>query len=640
MRPRLWQLLSLGMFCLILISCQDGSGSVLPRPTLTATVAAPMPTVGRAALPTTNTTPTVPVPIATPAPPTATLTPSPSPTATADPISYFGDPWAFAQQLAIAPRGGSCGLVDWLDFPLNPPDGDGLRGGSDFGLFRNRYDKYHAGEDWGFGRGGGSFGKPVYAIGAGLVTYAQPLGWGRDQGVIIVRHTFSDGGEILSFYGHLDPPGFLVEAGDCVARGQEIAAIGRPRSSPHLHFEIRTHLPWTPGPGYWETDPIPEGWLPPSQIVMNSRAQIMPGVRWAQIMPYDGNQFVAALPDGDLLLLEQGGLASRDSQTGRLNFRLAGDHPLLAAALDQAGTLIFLADDEEQVMAVALENIASIVRQDGSTVALAPLWQTEIRFGGRPRLLAGPAGGLLLSAGRTLHYLHADGEAAWQTTLGGQLLDWLPNDAGLLLATGGVTAELWQVGSAGSQLLSEELSGWLARTGRGSWLYGDGGLYQLQPDDGQLRATYTLPNGYLGSGAILPLPDDRLLLIHRDARDKRLLMFNPDGSLLWQRSLTNQLQGELTLHWHQGQIYLIAQGSDVSTDNAQLFWLDEASRELLLLFSSGSRTSRPQESWVQTVGDDLLLHIGGGSLVLLDPVAALTTIQATDTRLMATRTAP
>ena len=34
----------------------------------------------------------------------------------------------------------------------------------------------------------------------------------------------------------------------------------------HEHFEIRTHMPEEPGPGYWPTDPTEAGWLPPSSV--------------------------------------------------------------------------------------------------------------------------------------------------------------------------------------------------------------------------------------------------------------------------------------------------------------------------------------------------------------------------------------
>ncbi|HZY45078.1 MAG TPA: M23 family metallopeptidase, partial [Anaerolineae bacterium] len=66
--------------------------------------------------------------------------------------------------------------------------------------------------------------------------------------VVIVRHVFNDGRTILSFYGHLDPPSVVLNVGDCVERGQQVGEIGKPRGRPHLHFEIRHHLPARPVP--------------------------------------------------------------------------------------------------------------------------------------------------------------------------------------------------------------------------------------------------------------------------------------------------------------------------------------------------------------------------------------------------------
>ena len=72
-------------------------------------------------------------------------------------------------------------MVDVLDFPLNPPDAINTSGGGDFGVYRERYQGNHTGEDWGL-QDRQNFGATVYAIGHGMVTYAQPRGWGRDGG--------------------------------------------------------------------------------------------------------------------------------------------------------------------------------------------------------------------------------------------------------------------------------------------------------------------------------------------------------------------------------------------------------------------------------------------------------------------------
>ena len=90
---------------------------------------------------------------------------------------------------------------------------------------------------------------PVHAVAHGRVIYANPFGWGQvDRGVIIVRHTFPDGETKLSFYGHVQPETVTLRPGDCVVRGQEIAKVDKPRGRPHLHFEVRDHLPDRPGP--------------------------------------------------------------------------------------------------------------------------------------------------------------------------------------------------------------------------------------------------------------------------------------------------------------------------------------------------------------------------------------------------------
>ncbi|HSG18603.1 MAG TPA: M23 family metallopeptidase, partial [Anaerolineae bacterium] len=176
----------------------------------------------------------------TPTPtPTLTSTPTPTPTPIAQPISASGNPRAVSLQESTSQDGPLCGLVDLFDFPLNPPEGDGVaRGGGDFGMYRGRYEKYHAGEDWWMSPWRASFGSPVYSIGHGRVTYAAPNGWGRDQGVVIVRHTFADGRQVLSFYGHLERHKLPGRVQYCRPGSQNLRARG---SSTSLHRRDTSH---------------------------------------------------------------------------------------------------------------------------------------------------------------------------------------------------------------------------------------------------------------------------------------------------------------------------------------------------------------------------------------------------------------
>jgi len=75
-------------------------------------------------------------------------------------------------------------------------------------------------------------GSPIYAMGAGVVTYAGPNG---GYGLMVeINH----GNGLSTRYGHASK--VLVKVGDRVRKGQEIALIGSTGRStgPHVHFEV------------------------------------------------------------------------------------------------------------------------------------------------------------------------------------------------------------------------------------------------------------------------------------------------------------------------------------------------------------------------------------------------------------------
>lgn len=80
---------------------------------------------------------------------------------------------------------------------------------------------------------GGQVGQPVRAAAAGTVVYSGNglIGYGE---LIIIKHNE----RLLSAYGHNRRR--LVEEGETVSAGQEIAEMGRnDRHEALLHFEIR-----------------------------------------------------------------------------------------------------------------------------------------------------------------------------------------------------------------------------------------------------------------------------------------------------------------------------------------------------------------------------------------------------------------
>lgn len=188
----------------------------------------------------------------------------------------------------------SARLADRFDYPVGQPDSAGYHKARGF------TPNGHLGEDWnGDGGGDTDLGDPIYAIGNGVVVQARDVrvGWGN---VVIIRHSYREPAPgdpiktVDSLYGHLDA--ILVQEGQQVARGQQIATMGTAHGQydAHLHFEIRKNL--TVGmcrsafprdfQTYWD----------PTQFLNGHRAlRGGGGVQMAvnTFVPYPGGEFLA-----------------------------------------------------------------------------------------------------------------------------------------------------------------------------------------------------------------------------------------------------------------------------------------------------------------------------------------------------------
>lgn len=556
-------------------------------------------------------------PTLTPSPTnTATATPrptvTPTPTATAPPLTILGEP-PFSQSSEPVPQNGApCGVVDRLDFPLGPPDGAGFSGGGDFGVYRSRYGKYHAGEDWWAGSRGASFGKPVYSIGHGLVTYAEPEGWNRDKGVIIVQHVFNDGSSVLSFYGHLDPPSFLVEAGDCVGRGEHIADIGRPRGSPHLHFEIRTQSPYATLTGYWPDDPTEQGWLAPSPFIWNQRIASSPGVVWTRPFVDDGTRSLGQLDAETFVLLEAGQLVGLNRANGQVNWRYEAEGNIASAAMDTQNPVIYGADRAGHVTAWRWQD-------EGNAAALSPLWEIELNAFGTPILMPLTGGGMAVAVREQLFAITTEGTVAWSHDSVGLVSRWVEAGSHLFLASTGGDSPLWQVDEHGVQAWGVPESGYMvAAAGDQLWWVGQNGLYRLEPTSRTSTLQLALPRGLMSLGDAVALPDGGLLLAHADAADRRLIALNADGTVRWERSYFGQLNGPVQLRVQGDGVYLLAQNNGDNTSQISLYAIDLAQAELTHLFTGGTRSPLITDTWMWALDDALLLNIGGGNMLAFD----------------------
>jgi len=529
----------------------------------------------------------------------------------------FDDLGEMAATAPAAQSGAPCGAVDRLDFPLDPPDGAEAAGGS-FGVFRQRYNKYHAGEDWRM-TSRPNLGAPVYSIGHGRVTYAQPLGWGADVGVVIVEHTFADGSTILSFYGHLDPPSVVLDAGDCVARGEQVGAIGKPRTSAHLHFEIRSHMPFEPGPGYWATDPTQAGWEPPSQYIWNNRMASGPRVRWMWSSPAGFSRPLGMLNGDTLVVIDDGDLVGIDGQGGLTLWRQPVAGGLADALIDPQKRMIYLATEEGKLQAYGLS-----AGQDGSGSATAGpslLWSVDIEPSGPPRLMPLPERGVAISFWERIIAVSAQGQKLWEMDLPASPSDWAPAPGGLLLTTRGLQAEVWSVEAQGPEAWGTEAGGRLAiGTGdEAAYLYDRQAIYRLDMEARTAELIHTLPTGFPGLGDLLALPDGTVLMTHADGRDRRLIALRPDGTLRWDRSYAAAIPGTPRLLLLGGQPYALFRHGGISLNRITLYAIDPSSSELTRLFSGGTENYGSDTVSAFALDEEhLAMGIRGAGVLALD----------------------
>jgi len=498
-------------------------------------------------------------------------------------------------------------------------------GGQDFGVYRSRFNGYHAGEDWGSGRGGSSFGTPVYSIGHGTVTYAAPLGWGADQGVLIVRHVFPDGSTLLSFYGHLDPSSVVLRAGDCVARGDQVGQIGRPRTPPHLHFEIRTHMPTSPGPGYWSVDPTLAGWKPPSQTIANYRIAASPGVQWLQPSAAQGVKGLGMLGPDTFAALEEDRLIGLNLLDGSPSWSHALSTRPSDAALDTDRSAIYVSNIYGRLQAFRL-----LDPQDGDVSAATPspltsTWTIKLDAVGSATLMPLPGGGLVASFRRQMFGVSPTGEVLWQRATSGRVFDWALADDRLIFSTEGVDGAIWMIDQAQPVVLASGNNGRPVFVGNQVWLYDDDGIYRLHLESPSADLLYTLPLGSPLLGDMVALPDGGgVLVAHTDRSDRRLIALNTDGTIRWQRSFADITRGQQRLLVLDGRPYLVSQDASVSSNQIAIFAIDMNGAELTHIFTGGSRSPWQGDSWALAITDHrILISIGGSGMAALDAGAAM-----------------
>jgi hypothetical protein len=403
-----------------------------------------------------------------------------------------------------------CGYVDRVEFPVDRTLYQVMQ---DFAVpsYRHR-GWFHTGEDYHGGRGR-TLGQPVHAAAAGRVTLASPLAWGRDGGVIIIEHTFSDGSRYYSQYGH------VTEANDvrfpardaCVAVGDVIAVIGDARPAPHLHFEIRVNNPDLAGPGYSEQDPIGQGYRRPGKMIYNWQSQFNPAFRWAADLVSEDGLVAAPVPLGseNLLALDDARVLGI-APGGGVRWRIDLNQPASTVFAVEGAAVIVYADGRMQQVSAEGQLGESWDLAIGQVRTMMPVGD-----GFAAHTQAGELVGLARDA-RSVLWILADIPP---------IEEWAHARGILGLAT--QTHELIVISAAGQVLERTALNAPAALSpdpAGGLLVYSNGGLWPIRAQPVDTSASMS------SGGALTTAPDGRVYVFD----DEVASAFDPQLQTLWQ----------------------------------------------------------------------------------------------------------
>ena len=473
------------------------------------------------------------------------------------------------------------------------------------------------------------------------MTYSAPRGWGTDGGTVVVEHVLSDGSTILSFYGHLEPSSVVLRSGDCVARGELIGRIGRPTSPPHLHFEIRRHMPNDPGPGYWPSDPSLAGWEQPSQVIWDQRIASSPGVLWTRpSADWRGTTVLAMLDDDTVVVSEDGRLLGISLSDGSLRWSEASSVRATRGIIDADRSMLYTANHYTgRVEAFHLQGRQRSGEPTGSVSPLVPAWESRLDASGSVTLVPLPNGGVVASFREKIFGISSSGRLLWTLDAPGRVLDWVRLGERLIVSTTGEDASAWEVDETGVRMAAMPIGGQMIIRDDRLVVYSEDGLYWAGSDASVADLLYPLPKQRLEQGDLVALADGGFLLKHADFFDTRLIALNGDGTLRWQRSVARTLRGnEHHLLMVDGYPLLASHRRSASPSELYIFGIDFDRGRLVRLFATEGWTLRPGDVWAYAVGPNrVLLNIGSGTgrgrLAALDIEVALESVtRATSAR--------
>ncbi len=443
-----------------------------------------------------------------------------------------------------------CGVVNSINYPV---DRSVFQLVQDFGVPSARHQgRYHTGEDYYGGRG--SLGMPVSAVADGRVTYSAPSGWGRDGGVVILEHSFPDGSIAYSMYGHMMSTDVypFPERFACVRAGDVVGAVGDVRPAPHLHFEIRTSSPDTPGAGYSPEVPTLLGNLQASKFITNWQTWLNPAHRWHLQLPDDTRPTAPPLllNDGSMLVLTSDRIRYA-SVDGRVLWRIILPAPAAALTTYNGSPVLVYNDGAMQ-----------IINMDAT---LGESWLTGVPPDSPPLTV----GDLLVfhTSGNELVALGADRRSVvWrlenvpaftQSVVTPSLIGLITSDS-FLTAISTQGALVSRTPLLGASTLNAAPDGSL-------WLISQNTITQIDASGTQTAIASSI-SGDAATSAVTAAPDGTRFILAGGAVPT-LMASDAAGTVLWQFAVEGA-SGHAQLISRDNQVLLLTSGGDIVTVQA------------------------------------------------------------------------
>jgi hypothetical protein len=298
---------------------------------------------------------------------------------------------------------------------------------------------------------------------------------------------------------------------------------------------------------------------------------------------------------------------------------LEGDEPVEAALLGADLEGLYTMNQLGDLAAYNQPEVTSPQTGLLTAESLGLRWVLEVEDIGRPRLFPRPDGGVIVALPRVLLGVSADGELRWREDLASAVQGWAGWGESQVFTSAGGDGGLWVVGNTGPVLLAGGISGLPVRGGEGGYLYDHQGIYHIQ-DAAPPELLYALPRAFPILGDLVVMPDGELVLAHMDRADRRLAALGPGGNLRWERSIAALPPGNLQLTVLEGSVYLSVVNMTSPSRQLYLYAVDHENGDLQHLFTGGTRSAGGDEVWVYPLEKgQLLIHLGGGSLVAFDP---------------------